>query len=393
MTDFKDFRDPRRPGGPHIPRSDWDRAPYNRWAFQNVRQMVPTAEVWRGPGPVLPLPEAPQNLPELDFEIDGRTQSIGQFLDDSYTDGFIVLSKGAVVTEIYMNGMQRRSTHLSQSVSKSLVGTVAAILHARGELDFAAPVASYLPELAKTAYRGATVQHILDMTSGVRFDETYTSPDSHIAKVDAACGWKEPMRGWPETMWQLILELTESEAAHGESFRYRSIETDVLAFVLQSVSGLMLPELVSRELWAPMGADEDAYFTVDRSGYALADGGFNATLRDYARFGRLIANGGAAHGRQIVPWRFIEDLPNGDHALFGGDYRIVLPLGAYHNQFWIEEAGKPVVMCRGVFGQMIYIDREADFVAVKLSSWPDFTSPKRTLTALAAVRAIRAALT
>jgi CubicO group peptidase (beta-lactamase class C family) len=392
MTDLSKFRDPRNPGGPIIPRADWDLAPYNRWAFLNVRQMVPTAEVWRGPGPVMPLPEALQNLAELDFEIDGETQTIGQFLEGSFTDGLIVLSKGAIVMETYMNGMQRRTTHLSQSVAKSVVGTVAGILNSRGEVDFAAPVTDYLPELDKTAYRGATVQNVLDMTSGVQFDETYTSPDSHIAKVDRACGWKDLKPGWPETMWQLILELTESEAKHGESFRYRSIETDILAFILQKVSGLTLPELVSRELWAPMGADEDAYFTVDRSGYGLADGGFNATLRDYARFGQLIANGGTAHGRQIVPWKFIEDLPNGNHALFGSDYRIVLPKGAYHNQFWIEEAGRPVVMCRGVFGQLIYIDREADFVAVKLSTWPEFTSPKRTRAALAAVRAIRTAL-
>ena len=230
------------------------------------------------------------------------------------------------------------------------------------------------------------------MTSGVRFDETYTAPDSHIAKVDRACGWKDLVPGWPETMWQLILELTESEADHGESFRYRSIETDVIGFLLQRISGLTLSELVSRELWVPMGAEEDAYFTVDRSGYGLADGGFNATLRDYARFGQLIVNGGTAHGRQIVPRAFIEDLPNGNHALFGADYRIVLPGGAYHNQFWVEEAGRPVVMCRGVFGQLIYIDREADFVAVKLSTWPEFTSPRRTRTALSAIRAIRAAL-
>lgn len=392
MTDLSQFRDPRNPGGPLIPRDEWDLAPYNRWAFQNVRQMVPTAEVWRGPGPALPLVEAPQNLLELDFESDGGTSTIGRFLDGSYTDGFLVLSKGAVVTEIYMNGMKPRTTHLSQSVAKSVVGTVAGILHGRGELDFSAPVTEYLPDLASTAYRGATVQHVLDMTSGVKFDETYTAPDSHIAKVDRASGWKPLVPGWPETMWKVILELTDSEAAHGESFRYRSIETDVLAFVLQSVSGLSLPELVSRELWAPMGAEEDAYFTVDSSGYGLADGGFNATLRDYGRFGRLIAGGGAAHGRQIVPWRFIEDLPDGDHARFGGDYRVVLPHGAYHNQFWVEEAGKPVVMCRGVFGQLIYIDWEQDFVAVKLSSWPDFTNAKRTRTALAAIRAIRAAL-
>lgn len=392
MTDLKAFRDPRNPGGPLIPRNEWDLAPYNRWAFQNVRQMVPTSEVWRGPGPVMPLPEAPQDVLGVTFDVDGRAQSIGQFLDESFTDGFLVLSKGKVVTEIYMNGMQRRTTHLSQSVAKSVVGTVAGILKGRGELDFQAPVTEYLPDLAHTAYRGATVQQVMDMTSGVLFDETYTAPDSHIAKVDRACGWKELVPGWPETMWQLILELTESEAAHGESFRYRSIETDIIGFVLQSVSGLSLPELVSRELWAPMGAEEDAYFTVDRSGYGLADGGFNATLRDYARFGQLIADGGAAHGRQIVPRAFVDDLPNGNHAIFGGDYRIALPGGAYHNQFWIEEAGKPVVMCRGVFGQLIYIDRAAGFVAVKLSTWPDYTNPRRTRTALAAIRAIRASL-
>jgi CubicO group peptidase (beta-lactamase class C family) len=392
MTDLKDYRDPRNPGGPLIPRAEWDLAPYNRWAFQNVRQMVPTAEVWRGPGPVMPLPRAQQDVTGITFEIDGRTQSIGQFLDDSFTDGFLVLSKGGIVAEIYMNGMQPRTTHLSQSVAKSVVGTVAGILNGRGDLDFRAPVTDYLPDLASTAYRGASVQQVMDMTSGTLFDETYTAPDSHIAKVDRACGWKELVPGWPETMWQVIRELTESEAGHGESFRYRSIETDVIGFILQKVSGLTLSELVAQELWSPMGAEEDAYFTVDRSGYGLADGGFNATLRDYARFGQLIANGGMAHGRQIVPRAFVEDLPNGNPDLFGADYRIVLPKGAYHNQFWVEEAGRPVVMCRGVFGQLIYIDRAADFVAVKLSTWPEFTSPRRTRTALAAMRAIRAAL-
>lgn len=392
MTDLKDYRDPRNPGGPLIPRAEWDQAPHNRWAFQNVRQMVPTAEVWRGPGPVMPLPEARQNLKDLAFDIDGNRLTIGQFLDESFTDGFIVLKKGVIVTEIYMNGMERRTRHLSQSVAKSIVGTVAGILSGRGELDLAAPVTHYLPELEQTAYRGATVQQVMDMQSGVRFDETYTAPDSHIAKVDAACGWKELKPGWPDTMWKLILELKDMEAAHGESFRYRSIETDVIGFILQRISGLTLSELVSRELWAPMGAEEDAYFTVDRSGYGLADGGFNATLRDYARFANLICNVGSAHGKQIVPRSFLIDLPKGDHSKFTGDYRVSLPDGAYHNQFWIEASGEPVVICRGVFGQMIYIDARNEFCAVKLSSWPEFTDTPRTRTAMAAVRAIRAAI-
>lgn len=391
MTDLSHYRDPRKPGSPLIPRNEWDLAPWNRWAFQNVRQMVPTAEVWRGPGPVLPLDEQPQHLLDHGFDCDGTESTIGQWLDDSFTDGFIVLHKGAIVTEVYQNSMQRRTTHLSQSVAKSVVGTVAGILHGRGELDFAAPVTDYLPDLARTAYKGATVQQVMDMQSGTRFDEGYTAPDSDIAKVDRASGWKDLVPGWPETMWQVILGLTESEAAHGESFRYRSIETDVIGFILMSISGLTLPELVSRELWVPMGAEEDAYFTVDHSGYGLADGGFNATLRDYARFGRLIAGGGAAHGRQIIPWSFISDLPNGDHSRYGTE-NASLPDGAYHNQFWIEKPGHSVVICRGVFGQIIYVDFDKDFVAVKLSSWPEFTSTPRTRAALAAIRAIRSAL-
>jgi CubicO group peptidase (beta-lactamase class C family) len=392
MPDFKDYRDPRNPGGPLIPHADWDRAPYNRWAFQNVRQMVPTAQVWRGPGPVMELPEARQDLTGLSFESDGTRQTIGEFLDTSYTDGLLVLSGGKLLTEIYMNGMQRHTPHLSQSVAKSVVGTVAGILNGRGELDFNALVTDYLPELESTAYRGATVQQVMDMTSGTLFDETYTAPDSHIAKVDSACGWKDLRPGWPQTMWQLILELTEREAEHGESFRYRSIETDIVGFMLQRISGLSLAELVSRELWAPMGAEEDAYFTVDRSGYGLSDGGFNATLRDYARFGQLIADGGVAHGRQILPAAFVDDLHNGNHNLFGDDYRVALPQGAYHNQFWIEQAGRPIIMCRGVFGQFIYIDREANFVAVKLSTWPEFTDIRRTRDSLAAIQAIRDAV-
>src|SRR5262249_51940765 len=157
-------------------------------------------------------------------------------------------------------------------------------------------------------------------------------------------------------------------AEHGARFNYRSIETDVLAFVLEQAGGARLAELVSREIWAPIGAEEDAYFTVDPAGYALADGGFNATLRDYARFGLLHANHGMANGRQIVPADWIAATRKGDHDKFQGDYRVVLPKGAYKNQFWIEDVSRRAYMARGVFGQMIYIDPDADFVAVKVSS-------------------------
>ena len=375
-----------------IPHAEWDRAPWNRYTFQHVREQVRTAQVRRSATPHA-WRIALQDLDAIAFECDGRRMSIADFLDSSYTDGFCVVHRGALVAEHYANGMDERSTHLVQSVSKSVTGTVVGILAARGEIEFDALVTHYLPELATTAYSGATIQQVLDMTSGVYWDEDYTAPDSHCAQMDVAAGWKTGGKpGWPQCMWEQLLTLKQSRGPHGRDFNYRSIETDVLGFVLERVSGLGLAALVGRELWAPMGAADDGYFTVDPTGFACANGGFNATLRDLARFGLLFASGGEAQGRQLVPAAWIDRTHDGNPNLFNGAYREVLPRGAYRNQFWLEEAGRRVLLARGVFGQLIYMDPDADFVAVKLSTWPEFVNPARTRTALAAVRAIRDAL-
>lgn len=387
------FRDPNKPGAPLVPRAEWDRAPWNRWTFQNVRSIVPTAQVWRGQGGPTEMLSAHQDIDRVEFELDGTRRTVANFMQAQYTDAFLVLHRGKVVAERYLSGMTARTPHLSQSVAKSIVGTVAGILIERGEIDPAAPLTQYLPELETTAYRGATVQHVLDMTSGVVFDETYTAHDSHMAQLDVASGWKDGHQpDWPKNVWELILTLKEAECPHGASFRYRSIETDALAFVLQRVSGLMLSELVSRELWSRMGAEEDAYFTVDPAGYALGDGGFNATLRDYGRFALLHLGQGNIGGQQVVPSRWIEETRHGKSYPLGDNYCQTLPRGSYHNQFWIEDQKRRAYMARGVFGQLIYIDPEGDFAAVILSSWPQFLSTDRTRTALSAIHAIRDAL-
>jgi CubicO group peptidase (beta-lactamase class C family) len=381
------------PNPSEIPRADWDRAPWNRWTFQHVADMVATVPVSRGDGPASRLGSALQDIDGIAFECDGRRDTIGGFLESSFTDGFLVLHRGHVVAERYFNEMEPATLHLSQSVAKSIVGTVAGILIGRGELDPSAPLTLYVPEFEATAYRGASVQHVLDMTSGVVFDETYTALDSHMAKLDVAAGWKDsPDPAWPRTVWDLVLTLKDASRPHGAQFEYRSIETDVLAFAMQRATARALPELVSRELWQKIGAEADACFTVDPSGYALADGGFNATLRDYARFALLHLGRGTIDGRRIVPEAWHQEIRRGDHARFHGDVRAALPRGAYHNQFWIEDPAGSSYMARGVFGQLIYIDPAAEFAAVKLSSWPDFTNLARTRTALAAIRAIRDSL-
>ena len=382
------------PARPDFPHADWDRAPWNRWTFQHVAEIVPTATVRRRDGAAAALPEAPQDLASLAFDDGGTRRSLGQFLDESYTDGFIVLHRGRVVFERLLNGMTAQTLHLAQSVSKSVTATSLGILAARGVVDPQAPVTAYLPELEATAYRGATIQHLLDMTSGAVFDEDYTNPFSDIGKVDVASGWKPaPAAGdWPGTMWEFVLTLQKTSRPHGERFEYRSIETDILAFALERASGRRLAEIVSDTLWQPMGAGEDACFTVDSAGFALADGGFNACLRDFARFGLLWARRGVVDGRQLIPEAWVAATLAGDAGKFGAPYSDLLPRGAYRNQFWLREAGRPVLLARGVFGQLISIDLARDLVVVKLSTWPEFTSPARFRTVMAAIDAIAAAL-
>lgn len=377
-----------------IPRSEWDRAPWNRWSFQHVAEILPTVAISRGPGPVREFERREQDLDGLLVgSVGGGEVPLAAFLEETFTDGFLVLREGAIVYERYLNGMDERTLHLSQSVAKSFVGALTGILARRRIVDVNAKVTDILPEVGATAYAGATVKHLLDMTSGVRFTEDYTDPLSDMGRADVASGWKPMPPGddasrWPANMFELILSLREAERDHGERFSYRSIETDVLALVLERASGKRLAQLMSEELWQTLGMEQDANMTVDSAGFALADGGLNACLRDYGRFGQMMLDEGA----RVVPANWVEATRSGQHEMFGAPYTAVLPKGAYRNQFWVEDARNRTLMARGVFGQLIYISWEFRMVVVKLSSWPEFVNPAWTVATINAVRAIGAAL-
>lgn len=377
-----------------VPRDAWDRPPFNRWSFQHVAEILPTVRIARGVGPVRTLPRTHRMLDDPTVTgLSGEPTTLAGFLAETYTDGFLVLKSGGIACERYFNGMDERTLHLSQSLAKSFCGALAGILVGRAMLDPSAPVTLYLPELGGTAYAGATIAQLLDMTSGVRFTEDYDDPLSDMGRADVASGWKPVPAGvsagqWPGTIFDLILSLERRERKHGEAFSYRSIETDVLAFAMERATGKRLAQLLSEELWQKIGMEQDACMTVDASGFALADGGLNACLRDYGRFGQVMLE----HGAGIVPRAWVEATRRGNHAIFGQPYTAVLPHGAYSRQFWIEDRTGNAIMARGVFGQLIYISWEHDLVVVKLSSWPQFVNPEWTRATLGAVHSIGAAL-
>lgn len=378
---------------PDFPIAEWDRSPWNRWTFQHIGEILPTTPVKAGVAHAFEL--SLQDFSELAFDDHGERSMIEDWLATSFTDGFIAVHQNRIVCEAYFNGMTPRTLHLSQSVSKSIAASAFGVLAGRGVIEPDRLITDYLPELDATAYRGARVQHVLDMTSGVRFDETYTDPFSDAGRIDVASGWKQPVSEgvWPRSMWDLILTLQTAVRPHGAAFEYRSIETDIVAMMMERVTGKKVATIISEEIWQPIGAEADGLFTIDPSGYALADGGFNACLRDYARFGQLWANRGMVKGARILPEKWVEATLMGDSSKFGAPYTEVLPTGAYSNQFWLKERRGSVILCRGVFGQLIYIDVARNFVAVKLSSWPDFVNPARMRTALAAIERIAEAVT
>ena len=327
-------------------------------------------------------------------DTNGKDTSVSTMLEDTYTDGFLVHIDGQVIHESYYNGMKPSSLHIAQSVSKSVTSTVAGILIGRGLLDPGQMITHYLPELKNTAWNGATLQHVFDMTSGVKFSEEYDVRNSDIGKMDVASGWKpipegsDPNEYWPDCVWDQMLTLEEKEIDHGERFLYRSIETDVIAHAMERVTGKKLAELISEELWQTMGAEDDANITVDSSGYGLSCGGISSSLRDFARFGILHLNGGKLNGKQIIPSDWIDDIRSGNHGLANESLRATYPNGKYRNQFWIEDASKTTVMCIGVFGQLIYIAPEYNMVVVKFSTWPDFLDDTHKLNTLSAIHAI-----
>jgi CubicO group peptidase (beta-lactamase class C family) len=353
---------------------NWDWPPQNRWAFQHVAEFLRTARIARGHGPAWHFGEATRDIAGITFtDIDGATRTVKEMLAATYTDGFLVAQGGKIVAEHYFNTMTRASVHLSQSVAKSMTGTLIGILVGQGLLQLDRLVSDYVPALARSGYHGATLAQVLDMRSGVKFDEDYLAPDSEVAALDRASGWK-PRRDAADTLSTrgLIVAL-QAERAHGGPFLYRSIETDVLGWIVTAVTGQDFPTFMSNALWQPMGAEADANITIDHEGMPLADGGLSATLRDFARFGQLYADDGARGSKQVVPESWVQACRTGDVAAFKpnyGDRFAQLPNAAYAKQWWVRDTVDGSHQARGIYGQLVYIDHKRGLVVAKLSSWP-----------------------
>jgi len=355
--------------------ANWQDPPFNRWGFQHVRDLIPTARIARSEARAWALPRAERNLDGLKLHLGRRRLGLQRFLDETYTDGLLVLHRGRVVTERYANGMEPSTAHLLMSVSKSVTSAVCGVLVGRGELSPDDLLTTHIPELAGTSWDGCTVRHLLDMRAGTRFNEDYEDLSADVRIYEQIYQWRpKTRRHLPDDITAYFPTL-RNKGKHGGPFDYRSVLTDVLGWVLERAAGARLPDLMSRALWQPMGAEFDAEITVDARGNAMADGGVSCTLRDLARFGQLLANGGRRGGAQVVPRAWIRDTltPEADSIeAFAptAEAREMTGESYYRNQFWVVDGPAGIYMGSGINGQTVFVHGSAKVVIAKLSTWP-----------------------
>jgi len=340
--------------------ANWRAAPFNRWGFQHVRELIPTADIANDPRRVRDLPAETRKV-DIRVEPDaGEPLTFERFLAETDTDGLVILHRGRVVAEYFANGMTPETPHILMSVSKSMLG----LLFGSLGIDADRPVTDFVPEVGATAYAGATVRHLLDMRAGVKFDEDYLATTGPIVEYRKSTGWNALGPGEAAgDLHSFYEQLTERDGAHGGRFHYISTNSDLLGWVIERATGRRYAELASEHLWKPIGAERSAYITVDRLGAPRCAGGMCVTVRDLARVGQWMIE---------HPSAWVEDIEkNGDRAAWDKGsfvpYFPGLPIH-YRSQWYVLHGAVPLVFGVGIHGQNLFIDRKNQLVIAKVSS-------------------------
>jgi CubicO group peptidase (beta-lactamase class C family) len=347
--------------------------PNSRWGFHHLRELGPTAQVWRGDDRPSTLREMPQALGKLEFEDDkGGKTTLADWQRATYTDGLLVLHKGSVVYQKQYSGMAAHQPHALFSMSKSFTGLLATMLIKEGVIDPSALVTKYLPELKDSAWADATVQQTLDMTTGVAYKEDFRDTNSGIFQYLFAAGIvpAPPTYSGPRTIPDLLVTF-KKEGEHGVGFKYKTVDTEVIGWLLQRVTGKSYAALLSERIWSKIGAQDDAYVWVDPIGSQITSIGFNATLRDLGRVGETMRTAGRSNGRQVIPESVVAEIrKGGDIDKFKANGQAMRSGYSYHNHFWVPHDHDGTFEMKGVNGQHMHINPAAELVIIKLSSHP-----------------------
>ncbi|MEO0690737.1 MAG: serine hydrolase [Pseudomonadota bacterium] len=355
--------------------------PRLRWSVCHLREFLPTEQVSRGLGAPTPLPYLePAQFADERQRIDALTfipqnsdtpMTWEQSLYENYTDGMLILHKGEVVYERYFGCLAEDQKHAIMSMTKSVTGLLAQIMVAEGDLDDTKLVREIIPEIDTSAFATATVRQVMDMTTGVKYSENYSDPNADVWIYSRAASPLPKPADYegPNGYWE-YLQQVEPDGNHGDEFHYKTINSDMLGWIIARVSGKSVTQLASERLWSRIGAEQDAYMTVDGKGVPFAGGGVTAGLRDLGRLGQLMLDEGEANGERLFGPEVVATIrKGGDREKFGTGFP-TLGRASYTSQWWVFHNDHGAYAARGVHGQTIYVDPTAEMVLVRLASYP-----------------------
>jgi CubicO group peptidase (beta-lactamase class C family) len=363
---FKNYREP----------------PFNQWTFRNAG----------APMNVVMIPRQGQIHQFEQGEIAGWDgAAFDQVFADNHGDGVLVIQDNKILHESYFNGFGRHRQHIWFSMSKSLVSAAFGNILVTGEVELQASPAATIPELADSGFARTTVQQVLNHSSAIDFKETYTdyksdffrhyAPAMNMAWLKGA-GDVQPDDADIYGVHDFLAKFIRPDPARkpGTLFDYNSANADVLGWLVARASGMPLQDYLQKTIWSKLGAEHDAYMVVDRAFMPVATGGMNTTLRDAARFGMMMRDGGESGGQQVVPRIWVDQTLKLNHRIISNMSRNSKYQGepwiAYHNMWWVLNANLGEYCAVGIHGQVIYINQAANTVMVWFSSQPGASSAR-----------------
>lgn len=335
--------------------------------FQSVTELYPTRTVARAEISS-PLPRDEAALDGFTYEHEGRTRTLADLYTDMETSGLIIVHDGRIVHESYGRGADAGTQFTTWSLVKSITSTLVGIAVAEGKIDSVDdPLMKYLPELAGTAYDGVTIKQALQMSSGIRYDPNIWDGDL----ADTIDFMTRSVITGQRPAFELAIKY-KREHEPGTRFNYNTAESQVLIELVRRATGMDAADYLEQTLWQPLGMTHDAAWVLDAPGQAGAEIGgalFNASLRDWARFGLFIEQGGAWNGAQILPADWVDRASVSDEDHLKPGIVHPNPNRGYAWHWWTYADG--TFTASGANGQTLYVDRDNDIVVARSSAWPE----------------------
>ena len=331
------------------------------YSFIHMDEYLPTKIVEKSDQPFIFPRKENITLPE-EFVHNGNTYNTAHFIDSSDTQGFLVIQDDTIVYENYWKGQQEDIQHISWSMAKSYISALFGIAIEEGHIkNIHQTVDEYLPQLKGSGYEGVKIKDVLQMSSGIKFDETYSDPQSDIQQY-----WVGFVEG--DSQDEFTANMV-NETTPGTYNKYVSMDTHVLGMIIVKATGKSLTDYLEEKLWKPLGTEYNAYWLVDGHGMEMALGGINATLRDYAKIGRLYLNKGNWNGKQIVPAAWFEASVSASEEHLQPESENSSDKGmGYGYQWWITDGDEGEFLAMGVFNQYIYVNPTTNTIIVKNSA-------------------------